>query len=888
MGVRIHAVVAALSLLVADPIQAGSAARADPESGIAWQDWSPSVFDEARGSGRRVLVDLTASWCHACNVMEQGTFLDPAVIERIRQGFVPVRVDVDAFPDLHLRFHLEFRGLPTILILDAEGTVLRRANGMNPMDFLDFLEPGIRDDPAPGETSAPPRTSIEELPGAVARELLEDARSTGTPWGGGVFLEAPTLLFLAEMAAAEDSLASRCRRSVFGWLDRLLGPPLLDQEEGGYFRYVPAWELGEPHYEKLLTVQSQVIEAFLTGADAAHSDRRTRYRAAARSTAAFALDHLRAPGSPFFAVALNADVLDPVTGTIVEPGSRYYQRPDRPAGRGSRLEPGVYLDGNARFASALLRLAGLGDTGSGGEGLRLLDALWGSARAPDGTFLHSPGGDEGGQASLHDLASLGIALIDAGSVSQRSDYLVWAMEIARALEGRRRPDGFAFLQELGSAPALLIADGNDRAALFLALLGAATGDMRWLKRAREVLDAVVGEGVLVEADAADLARCALRLAHAKSRSPRSRGSPTSCRRTRTPNRRSWSLRGCPRRCCAQPPAPRGPSSRRSSARPRVHETASGSNGHCNAHGVDAGTNSDPRWVVTSQVKQHSHRSAEVVAVSLRRVAVAHGNLDASLEDKVLEGDLKPRRKEELAAFGARDLDASSLRLRSTLAVQLHERNQRECPGRNLVSQGQIVTEPLSRIDVVMLRYQLSLNVGVGEKHPPAPRERDDRRPGHRVGAQGVGGDREGATSEDCRAERAAHPVHLHETKPREESQVADAGYRGSCRVRGDAAPVHDRSRGEQGQVGPPAVDSSGPERGLVGSLLPLDRAGATVLKAKEHRTFRRRQGHVGLDAGPGASGQSEARQQHAQAQSRGPWPPAGQACLHGAASRLRR
>jgi uncharacterized protein YyaL (SSP411 family) len=262
-----------------------------------------------------------------------------------------------------------------------------------------------------------------------------------------------------------------------------------------------------------LTVQSQVIEAFLAGADAADLERRRRYRAAAESTAAFTLRHLRAPGSPFFAVARNADVLDPVAGEIVEPGSRYYQRSDGPKGPRPHLEPGVYLDGNARFATALLRLAGHGDAASGVEGLRLLDALWASVRSPDGAFLHSPAGDAGGPATLHDLASLGIALIEAGSFSQRSSYLDRAAEVARALDCRRRTDGSAFVQELGSATAPLIVDGNDRAVLFLALLGEAIGDEHWLTRAREVLGEMIAAGVLVEADAAGLARCAIRLTY---------------------------------------------------------------------------------------------------------------------------------------------------------------------------------------------------------------------------------------------------------------------------------------------------------------------------------------------------------------------------------------
>src|SRR4051812_21464532 len=80
------------------------APEAVPSKGFAWQEWKKETFDRAREQKRYLLVDCSAEWCHWCHVMDDTTYKDPRVLDAIEKRFVPVRVDIDARPDLAERY----------------------------------------------------------------------------------------------------------------------------------------------------------------------------------------------------------------------------------------------------------------------------------------------------------------------------------------------------------------------------------------------------------------------------------------------------------------------------------------------------------------------------------------------------------------------------------------------------------------------------------------------------------------------------------------------------------------------------------------------------------------------------------------------------------------
>jgi thiol:disulfide interchange protein len=100
-----------------------------PDEIVPWRAAYPAALDEARGSGKRTFVYFTASWCGPCQSMKHTTWADKGV-EAAMRDFVPVKVDIDEHPDLARQYRLD--GVPTFVVLDATGNILRTWSGATP------------------------------------------------------------------------------------------------------------------------------------------------------------------------------------------------------------------------------------------------------------------------------------------------------------------------------------------------------------------------------------------------------------------------------------------------------------------------------------------------------------------------------------------------------------------------------------------------------------------------------------------------------------------------------------------------------------------------------------------------------------------------------------
>jgi thiol:disulfide interchange protein len=114
-----------------------AAGIAAPATSIEWRTDFDAALAEARRDGKRVLVDFSADWCPPCIAMKHDVWPDPAVARALADGYVPLLIDTDRNGVVPERYGVT--GIPTILVLDDTGKVLREGAFLSASGMVDFL-----------------------------------------------------------------------------------------------------------------------------------------------------------------------------------------------------------------------------------------------------------------------------------------------------------------------------------------------------------------------------------------------------------------------------------------------------------------------------------------------------------------------------------------------------------------------------------------------------------------------------------------------------------------------------------------------------------------------------------------------------------------------------
>jgi len=457
---------------------------------IHWRPWGDELFKEAQTTGKPVLLSLSAVWCHWCHVMDETTYSDRRVIERINGRFIPTRVDNDRRPDVNRRYNMG--GWPTTAFLTETGDVITGATYLPADQMLEALErvdetyaakrtelvqrgasqraatlsrlrAAARAEEQEHADAEPPETAADEdadatPPAGGSRAWLLDSRvmrreefewaertvdevrrqalaALDSEHGGfgteQKFPQTETLAYL--LLRTGTQLDRELDAGILLTLDSMASKEMYDRAEDGFFRYATQRDWTVPHYEKMLEDNARLLSVYVQ---------------AARIYGGRDDDDSRAAAQRFTDVARGVmryldDVLWQSEGSTYagsQDADEHYYSLDLDARRALErtpfVDPTVYVDWNALAARALLQAATLlEDEAPAERALLVLDRLWDTAHGRRGMAHYLTLDDDALHVGpvdgmLGDQAATAAALLDAYEWTGSRAYLARAEVLA--------------------------------------------------------------------------------------------------------------------------------------------------------------------------------------------------------------------------------------------------------------------------------------------------------------------------------------------------------------------------------------------------------------------------------------------------------------------------
>lgn len=414
-------------------------------SDVAWRVWGDEAFNEARSQDKPILLSITATWCQYCAAMDENTYGNEALAQYINENFIPVRVDSDKRPDVNARYTQG--GWPSTCVLTGEGDVLWGGTSVPPDGMAQLLpqvlnsyrheKPGIAQHVANlreqirQQNAAPPLALDSPIDPNIPFGVLLGAKFEfdfafgGFGHNGQKFPQPEVVELVMEQYARsvrEESPDADLRLILDRTFRGIAQGGLVDEADGGFFRYAQTPDWRNPQVEKLLEDNAQLVRLFCRAFTLLGEDE-------LKTAAQKGLDYLR--------TNLWFEDLG-VFGGSQFADAEYYAQPaeERKEWNPPAVDETVLTGGNAAAVRALVAWWQItGEEEALVQARRVMDFLLANLVTAEGAPIHfQPAEGEEEQTVpeglLADAAELVSACLDLYEVGQGVTYLDRGEEIA--------------------------------------------------------------------------------------------------------------------------------------------------------------------------------------------------------------------------------------------------------------------------------------------------------------------------------------------------------------------------------------------------------------------------------------------------------------------------
>ncbi len=315
------------------------------ENPVHWKMWRTEILDEAKQSGKLLIISIGYAACHWCHVMEKECFENDDVASVMNAEYISIKIDREEQPEIDAIYMKALQimtgqgGWPLNIVALPDGRPVWGATYVNKQQWkevLTQLQQLYKSDTAKMYEYADRLHEGMKVFGNVNAHAEPDSsfnieqlvakweRSFDSEYGGYArspkFMMPTNLDFLQAYGTLTNN--DELLNHIDTTLTRMAWGGLFDTLHGGFSRYSVDEKWHIPHFEKMLYDNAQLLKTY---ADAYKRTHHPLYKQVLEKTVCFLTDEFQDSSGGFYS-ALDADSHD--KENVLKEGAYYTWKKD--------------------------------------------------------------------------------------------------------------------------------------------------------------------------------------------------------------------------------------------------------------------------------------------------------------------------------------------------------------------------------------------------------------------------------------------------------------------------------------------------------------------------------------------------------------------------------